>query len=118
MKVYDINDERGKVFAFEIKNLDLLLGRVGVRIIVSQIPSVKIIRVPYFFQIFGDEEFCEFEVDGQRFVAWEPYNDNDVYCIGAKPTGWCEQLEIVRTAFLNYSQWENLMQKLSRLFRR
>ena len=117
MKVYDIKDQQGQVFAFEIKNFGLWLGRVSVRIIVSMIPSVKIIRAPYFFQYFGDEEFCEFEVDGQRFIVWEPYNDSSVYWIGSKPTGWCEQLEIVRTTFLNYSQWGHLRQKLISLLR-
>jgi hypothetical protein len=49
---------------------------------------------------FREEQFCEFEVEGQRFVIEEPYGDNSRYWIGPEPPAWCEQIGVVRDAFV------------------
>jgi hypothetical protein len=50
----------------------------------------------------GEDEFCEFEIKGQKFVALEPFGDNSRYWIGPKPSKWCEQVAIVRSTFVNH----------------
>jgi len=46
-----------------------------------------------------EEEFCEFEVDSEAFVAWEPFGDNSRYWIGPKDGKWNVQVDKVRAAF-------------------
>ena len=98
MKVYDLKDKNGRVFAFEVNNF--LLGRRGVGKVVRTIPGARITRAPRLFS--GDDEFCEFEVEGKVFVAWEPWGDNSRYWIGPRPPEWCEQVATVREAFVRY----------------
>ena len=38
---------------------------------------------------------------GQRFLVEEPFGDNSRYWIGPEPPVWCEQIDVVRRAFLN-----------------
>src|SRR3989338_10516651 len=97
MKVYDLKDKTGRVFAFEVDNL--LLQRRGVGKVVRTIPGARITRVS------GDDEFCEFEVEGKVFVAEEPWGDNSRYWIGPRPPEWCEPVATVRAAFLQYQLW-------------
>jgi hypothetical protein len=100
MKVHDLIDKEGRVFAFEVNNV--FLSRRRLCKLVRAIPEVVIHKAPGFRSYFkGDEEFCEFEIRGQKFVAWEPFGDNSRYWIGPKPPLWCEQVEIVRSAFMN-----------------
>ena len=99
MKVYEIHDSQGRVFAFEIENLGV--GRRGVCRIVERISGAKVIRQPKFLSWFREAEFCEFTVDGESFVAEEPWGDNSRYWIGPKPTRWVPQAEKVRDAFAN-----------------
>ncbi len=112
MKVSDLYDEKGRVFAFEVGSF--WIGRSGIVSVVRRIPGVKIIRAPNVFGFSREEEFCEFEVEGQRFEIWEPFGDSDRYWIGPKPPQWCEQLDLVRTAFLNCSQKQGVWQTLIR----
>ncbi len=117
MKVYDINDQQGRVFAFEISSSVLNLGTTGVWIVIGTIPNVKIISVFHFFEFFRETNkgFCEFELDGRRFRACGVSSGS--YWIGDEPPEWCEQLEIVRQTFLGYSQWEHLKQNVIRLLK-
>jgi hypothetical protein len=102
MKVHDLKDKEGRVFAFEISNL--LLSRRKICKLIQSIPEMKILKKPNF-RSRHEEEFCEFEIQGQKFVAWEPFGDNDHYWIGPKSTVWCEQVEIVRNAFINHKRF-------------
>ena len=111
MRVYDLTDEQGRLYAFEVANV--LLGRRGVCSVASTIPGATIVRKPRLFS--GEEEFCEFEVDGQRFRAWEPFGDNSRYWIGPEPPTWCPQVERVRVAFLRHKPG---LSPLFRLLRR
>lgn len=50
---------------------------------------------------FREQTFCEFEVEGVRFEAEEPYGDNSRYWIGPSPPRWVAQVGSVREAFLD-----------------
>ena len=95
MKVYNLLDSQGRVFAFEVNTF--LLSRRRLSSIVRKIPQVRIIRTPDLLP--GEDEFCEFEIDGQGFVAWEPWGDSSRFWIGPKSKGWCPQVETVRSFF-------------------
>ena len=97
MKTYAVENEHGKLHAFEVPNS--FLSRKGVVKLVSKIPGASIIKRPRFFSWFREDEFCKFEVDGQLFVVEEPYGDNSRFLISAEPPGWCPQLEVVIKAF-------------------
>jgi hypothetical protein len=100
MKVYDQLDKEGRISAFEI---NVLLGRRRLCKLVRSIPGTRIIKAPGFRSFFkGEDEFCEFEIHGQKFVAWEPFGDNSRYWIGSNPSLWSEELEVVRKVFLNH----------------
>lgn len=94
MRVLDLKDSEGRVFAFEVSSF--MLGRRGVRRVVLRIPNATILSFRG-----RAEEFCEFELDGTNFVAWEPWNDNSRFWIGptaALPTP-TPHLAKVREAF-------------------
>jgi len=97
VKTYDLKDGEGRVFAFEVSNV--LVGRRGVCRIVRTIAGVRLIKEPRPWRLVADDEFCEFEVDGVRFVAYEPFGDSSRYWIGPKAPGWVAGLELVREAF-------------------
>ena len=99
MRVHDLLDEDGRVYAFEVSNT--VIGRGGACAIINQIPGSKILRGPRFLSWFREEEFCAFEINGQRFLVEEPYGDNSRYWIGSEPPVWCEQIDAVRRAFLD-----------------
>jgi hypothetical protein len=99
MRVYDLRDSEGRVFAFEVKNF--FLERSRVCRVVSKIPGVRIIRRPKILSWFREEVFCEFELEGVTFVAWEPFGDSDTCWIGPEPTRWVPQIESVREAFIH-----------------
>ena len=107
MKTYEILDEDGRIFAFEVNNAGL--GRKGVCRVVETIPGARITRRPRPLSWLREEVFCEFEVGGKTFVAWEPFGDNSRYWIGPEPTRWLPQTTSVREAFEAFRE--------SRLFR-
>ena len=97
MKVHDVKDEEGRVFAFEVSNT--LLGRRGLCRVVRRIPGARLMKEPAAFSWFSEEEFCEFQVGDVTFVAWEPFGDNSRYWIGPKPPRWVPEMAGVREAF-------------------
>jgi hypothetical protein len=97
MKVHDLKDSDGRVFAFEVPNT--LLTRTGVCKIVRSLPGARLLSGR---KELKDEEFCEFEVQGQSFKAWEPFGDSSRYWIGPEPPTWCEQISVVRDAFIRH----------------
>ncbi len=100
MKIYDIKDNQGKVFAFEVSNFGL--GRHGVCLVVETIPGATLVRRPTFLSWFRESTFCEFVVDGEIYEADEPYGDNSRYWIGSKPPRSLPQTERVREAFARW----------------
>ena len=111
MRIYDLTDEQGRVYAFEVGNG--LLGRRGVCRVAESIPGASIIQRPRLFS--GEDEFCEFEVDGRRFKAWEPFGDNSRYWIGPEPPTWCPQVEHVRMAFVRHKPFLGRLLRMLRL---
>jgi hypothetical protein len=105
MKTYGIKGGDGKEFAFEVKNFHL--GRKGLCRLVARIPGCTVVRKPSRFRwSFWDEpEFCEFELEGVRFAAWETWGDSSRYWVGPKnaegaTARWCPQVDRVRDAFV------------------
>jgi hypothetical protein len=101
MRVYDQKDENGRVVAFQVGNT--FLTRRGLCKIVRSIPEVRVLKAPVSFSFWkSEDEFCEFEFQGERFVAWEPFDDNSRYWIGTIPPHSGQQVEIVRDAFVRH----------------
>jgi hypothetical protein len=101
MKVYDLKDSQGMVFAFEVENS--VLRRDELCRVVSGIPGATLLRQPLRLSYFRESEFCEFELDGVRFSADEgPWGDDDRYRVGPTQPHWVPQVEAVRQAFLNH----------------
>jgi hypothetical protein len=101
MRTHDITDTDGRVVAFEVSNFHL--GRRSLGRFVSRIPGCVLVRGPRRFS-FDDDQFCEFELDGVRFVAWEPFGDNSRFWVGPKvdeatTPQWCPQIDRIRDAF-------------------
>jgi hypothetical protein len=97
MKTYALRDTEGRTLAFEVSNL--LLGRRAVVRIVRTVPGVRITKEPRRWRLSNDEDFCEFELAGVRFVVSEPYGDNSRYWIGPQPPRWIVGVERVEAAF-------------------
>jgi hypothetical protein len=89
MKVYDLKDAEGRVFAFEVDNI--VLGRRGLCRVIRKIPGATLLRQPVrFLSWFRESEFCEFEMNGVRFSADEgPWGDDSRYWVGPKPPDGC-----------------------------
>jgi hypothetical protein len=100
MKIYDIKDNQGNVFAFEVSNFGL--GRHGVCRVVETIPGAVLVRKPKFLSWFRESSFCEFIVDGEIYEADEPFGDNSRYWVGPKPPRSLPQTEKVREAFAHW----------------
>jgi hypothetical protein len=102
MRIYELHDQRGRVFAFEIGVP--WGGRRRVCSIVRKIPGARVIRAPRLLSWFREEAFCQFEIGGVRFQALEPFGDNSRYWIG--PTDaprWHPETEAVLRAFAGAS---------------
>jgi hypothetical protein len=99
MKLYDLKDEKERVFAFEVDNTSF--GRDELCRVVGEIHGATLVRRPAgFLSWFRESEFCEFELDGVRFAANEgPWGDSSRYWLGPKPPRWVPQLDAVRQAF-------------------
>jgi hypothetical protein len=80
MVLHELRNADGEVFAFEIDHI----GRGKAVRIIRQIPGVRLIRKPALFSFLREEDFCEFEIGGIRFLASEPFGDNSRLWIGPK----------------------------------
>jgi hypothetical protein len=102
MKTHGIKDADGKEFAFEVNNFHL--GHKGLCRLIARIPGCIVTRKPRRFTWSSEDEFCEFELEGIRFVASEPWGDSSRYWVGPKTQEgtspkWCVQVDEVRAAF-------------------
>jgi hypothetical protein len=95
MRIYELKDTDGRVFAFEIDNL--WLDRASAAAVVLSIPDARV-RVLHA-SWWGPDEFCRFEVAGHEFTIWEPWGDNSRYWIGPDPPEYSEHIGAVRAAF-------------------
>ena len=105
MKIHELKDEAGRIFAFEVFNF----GRHRACRFVTKIPGVSIVKRQKHFQFTADDEFCEFELNGKRFLLWEPWGDNSRFWVGPKPSEdqsqgitWCAEFDEIRNAFASY----------------
>lgn len=95
MRVVDQLDSEGRVAAFELSNA--LVGRADICVLVRR--AGAIVRKIDLRPIDGPDEFCEFELDGRSFVAWEPFSDSDAYWIGSHPPTSSRELLRLRAMF-------------------
>jgi hypothetical protein len=102
MRVYDLRDHAGRLFAFEVSGT--FIGRHGLVSIVQGMADAHITRLPQRLSPFREQEFCEFEVNGRRFVLAESPFDSS-YWIGMTPPAPCPELDTVRDAFVQASPW-------------
>lgn len=102
MKIYDLHDEQGQVFAFEISSL---VGRRGAQRIAARVPRARLIALPRDRRERIEGVFCLFEVGGVRFQIWEPFNDNSRFWIGPDPVQLTPHLAGVREAFAEANPW-------------
>jgi hypothetical protein len=98
MKVFDILSEAGETVQFEVSNLSL--GRSAACRVVQGIPGVRMIRAHRPFA-WGraPADFCEFELNGVRFMIEEPFGDNSRYLVTPVPACSGPELNAVRSAF-------------------
>src|SRR5690348_1395829 len=101
MKVFDLVDQQGRVFAFEVENLGL--GRRGLCRVVQSIPGVQLLSTPRSFSWFREEVFCQFSLGGATFEAWEPFGDNSRYWVGPKPVVYSPEIKTIRAAFVAHT---------------
>ena len=105
MRVYDINDKHGQLFAFEIDNGSI--ERSDVAALVQSIPAAQVVGLHPSWR--DPEAFCEFIVGGEGFVVAEPYGDSSRYWIGPRDAGVATQLEAVRTVFAQHRQVPSIL---------
>jgi hypothetical protein len=96
MKTYDIRTDQGQVIGFEINNT--FVGRWRACRAARDIPGSRIIRWPRRWAL-NDDEFCEFELNGSRFVIVEPFGDNSRYWIVSDPPAPEPVVAEVRASF-------------------
>ena len=97
MKTYELTDQEGRAYAFQVSNF--WLDRRRVKRVIQSIPNARIVAAPTPDLASRDGDICFFEVEGQLFVVSEPYGDSDRYWIGTEPPGWSPKVEEVRAAF-------------------
>jgi hypothetical protein len=103
MKTWGVRDEAGRMFAFEVRNS--IWGRRAVCNVIRAIPGATVVREPRPWRLSTDDEFCEFELDGVRFVAYEPFGNNNRFWIGPSPPRWVAGIDRVQDAFNRAEPW-------------
>lgn len=111
MKIHELKDKEGRLFAFEVDNA--FLSRKGVCKIVVAIPEARLIKKPCFLSRFREDEFCVFEINGQTFIAEELFGDSSRYWIGAKPPIQNEQIEKIKEAFIKAKPFFGIVRGLT-----
>jgi hypothetical protein len=96
MKTYELRNKQGQVIGFEVKNT--FLGRRRACRTVRDIPGVKVLRWPKRW-VPTDDDFCEFEFDGSRFLIMEPFGDNSRYNIVSDPPAAESVVARIRSVF-------------------
>jgi hypothetical protein len=101
MKTRELRTDQGELIGFIISNL--LLSRHGVSSVVEAIDGARVLRKQKRFAIFARDDFCEFMIDGETFLAIEPFGDNSEFWVVSEPPKECPQLKIVWHAFEQHS---------------
>jgi len=101
MKTKELKNDSGIVTGFSVGSTRLT--RWGVPKIIRTIPGAQLIRKQSPFRLAGPDDFCEFTLDGKRFLVIEPFGDNsEFWVIAEPPEPQCFPLTKVRGAFENY----------------
>ena len=100
MKTIEMRDEQGTLTGFCVSNL--FLSRHDIPKIVARIPGAQIVRRPKPFRFSGPDDFCEFTVDGKKFLAIEPFGGNSEFWIVCEPPEECPQIKKVENAFAKH----------------
>lgn len=103
MRLRDLHNDDGTHTGFEMDNG--LLGRRRACRIAESVPGVQIVRRPKLFPWRDSDDFCEFELEGVRFLIIEPFGDNDCYWVVAKEPGNVNELARVRAVFAGARSW-------------
>lgn len=106
MRIFDIHDADGRLYAFEVSNT--LLGRRQACKIAARIAGSTLIKTSRLFR--DSDDFCEFEIGGTTYLISEPFGDNSRFWIGPKvpPTG--SHLGVIRAAFGRHRWWRSPLQ--------
>jgi hypothetical protein len=80
MKTYDVRHE-GLLTGFEISSW---IGRWRACRVVRDIPGARIVRWPRRWAK-DEDEFCEFELAGERFLIIEPFGNSRRFWIVSDP---------------------------------
>src|SRR5687767_8959557 len=107
MKIFDLRDSQGEVYAFEVSNL--FLGRAAACRIAASIPGARIFRRHRAWQWRAPDEFCAFDLGGVRFEISEPYGDSNRFWIGPAPPRPVPELALVRQAFARAGVLANII---------
>jgi hypothetical protein len=96
MRVFECRAEDGRLRGFEVENF--WLSRRSVARIVASIPGVRVIRANSAW--WSQDDFCEFELNGVRLLAEEPFGDSSRYWMGSIEAGHESEVTVVRDRFL------------------
>ncbi len=109
MRVYEIRTDTGALHAIEVENI--WVSRWAVARVVRALPGCTVTRWPRRWSLWSDDEFCAFEINGVKFVAWEPFGDNSRFWIGPEEPGHPEETLLVRDAFVRLwrPEWVSAM---------
>ena len=77
MTVFDLRNDAGRLVGFEINST--LVGRWRA-CRAAQDLGAHVLRWPKRWAL-DDDQFCEFELDGVRFVVEEPFGDNSRFAV-------------------------------------
>ena len=100
MKTTEMRNDQGTLTCFRVSNL--FLSRHGIPKIVSRIPGVQILRKQKPFRFSGPDYFCEFTLDGKKFLAIEPFGDNSEFWVVCEPPEECPQFKKIENAFAKH----------------
>lgn len=93
MKIDRLKNDEGQFRCFTVDNTQV--SRTGMAKVAAQIPGAQITKRPRFFD---DVIFCEFSLNGHRFIIEEAYGDNSTYDVVAPESGLLE-MEAVTAHF-------------------
>ena len=93
MKVHDNCPQAGRVWSIEVSSL---IGRRKLARILSEVPGVRITKMPGHFSWLSAEPFCRFELGGRSFVVEATWPSGNRFEISPEPRGCVDQLLDVR----------------------
>ena len=84
MKTYEVRNQRGRIYAFEIENASIQPRQIAA--VLRSLNTVSDIRLRRLFASPSDVH-VRFRLAGEDFIVWEPYGDSNRYWIGPAHDG-------------------------------